>query len=157
MLEDNSVCLNTDLLCSRCIQKCPRACRKCNKWECSQCAQDTETPQHFERCNETDPRVFENDFNIRDETPYKDLNICPCMHCPRRVCKDEDCGAECIDCHRRACWVCKSITMILNHSVNVVCMSMKKLTGSLLHLDGYVGLVLTASHTFVNYAEMNLV
>jgi len=108
LAHGRTVCLNTDLLCSRCIQKCPRACQECNKWECSKCAQDAETPQHFERCNETDPRVFENDFNIRDETPYKDLNIRPCMHCPRRVCKDEDCGAECIDCHRRVCMRCKS-------------------------------------------------
>ena len=108
LAHGRTVCLNTDLLCSSCIQKCPRACRNCNKWECSQCAQDTETPQHFERCNETDPRVFVNEFNIRDETPYKDLNIRPCLHCPRWVCKDKDCGAECIVCHRRVCMRCKS-------------------------------------------------
>ena len=107
LAHGRTVCLNTDLLCSSCIQNSQHACQKCNKWECSQCAQDTETPQHFERCNETDPRVIVDDYNIRDETPYKDLNIRPCLHCPRRVCKDKDCGAECIYCHRRACWECQ--------------------------------------------------
>jgi len=108
LAHGRTVCLNTDLLCLSCVKESPRACRQCSKWECSHCEQDTETPQHFERCNETDPRVFVDDYNIRDETPYKDLNIRPCLHCARRVCKDENCGAECIYCHRRACMRCKN-------------------------------------------------
>jgi len=47
------------------------------------------------------------------------------------------------------------VTMILNHSVNVVCVVIQELAG--VNLDGYVGLVLTASHAFVKYAETNLV
>jgi len=108
LAHGRTVCLNTDLLCPSCVKESPRACRHCSKWECSQCEQDTETPQHFERCNETDPRVHKDFRNIRDETPYKDLNTRPCLHCPRRVCKDKDCGAECIYCHHRVCTRCKS-------------------------------------------------
>ena len=46
--------------------------------------------------------------------------------------------------------------MIFHQCVNVVSMSMKKVTCPS-HLDGYVGLVLRESHAFVNHVEKDLV